>query len=142
MTLISTFNLEGERIERAGLALEGRERDGWKPSHLDVERDGFAVVYLDPGFEGDAGQPAMFRSKAIRDVATCPKCKTELRVMAISTPVRHEKHTLDGQDVVSAVAACAHCEARLGHLELLMGSGSLFGPDEDRAVLHGRPRVY
>jgi hypothetical protein len=40
MTLISTFNLEGERIERAGLALEGRERDGWKPSHLDVERDG------------------------------------------------------------------------------------------------------
>jgi len=50
--------------------------------------------------------------------------------------------TSDDGRIVTAPAGCVRCKGSVGVLSVDLGEGSLFGPEEDQRVLHGRPRVY
>ncbi len=66
--------------------------------------------------------------------AACPICKTPapLKVRGVSPSHDHDTWSAD------AMAVC--CGARIGQLQAKVST--IFGIDEDRAVLNGRPRVY
>jgi hypothetical protein len=68
------------------------------------------------------------------DVA-CPGCK------ASPTKVAGVKGTMThNHDTYRADAGCLECQAPMGHLETKVDT--IFGIEEDRAVLNGRCRVY
>lgn len=56
------------------------------------------------------------------------------RVRSNATP------TEDGYDTITGRAECARCRSKVGVLTVKVVT--LFGLEEDRRVLHGRPRVY
>ena len=67
-------------------------------------------------------------------VTACPSCHgSPFKVQGIGDPAR-------GHDTYSSRAACPGCHAVVGQIVVKMST--IFGCEEDEAVLHGRPRVY
>lgn len=62
----------------------------------------------------------------------CPHCAEPLRVFS-----REEE---EGHDEVRGRGRCTSCKEIVG--ELVVKVSTIFGIEEDRAVLYGRPRVY
>ncbi len=71
-------------------------------------------------------------SQAVDTNATCPRCSEPLRVFGGETAHDH--------DTYSAPAHCLACRNAIGTIRVRVST--LFGIDEDDAVLNGRPRVY
>lgn len=65
------------------------------------------------------------------DGVTC-ECGEPLRVVGRNRTHGHDTHYAD--------AHCAVCLRMVGRIEARVDT--IFGIEEDRAVLHGRPRVY
>lgn len=63
----------------------------------------------------------------------CPACKGSPFEVAGHTPVR-------GHASVTSPAICVACKADVG--QLVATFDTIFGLEEDAAVLHGRHRVY
>jgi hypothetical protein len=63
---------------------------------------------------------------------TCPACRKPLRLAG--------RNPVEGERTVESAAYCAACDAPLGRLVVELAT--LFGLEEDRAVLNGRCRVY
>jgi hypothetical protein len=66
-------------------------------------------------------------------IARCPSCRAEHPAIRGTGITRHDHDTY----YAGAIAAC--CGA---HLRMQTTVSTIFGIDEDRAVLKGRPRVY
>lgn len=73
-------------------------------------------------------------SDGIATIATCPACKASpARVGGAGiTGNDHDHYFADGR--------CMVCDAPIGIIETKIST--IFGIDEDEAVLEGRPRVY
>ena len=67
-------------------------------------------------------------------VAQCPSCK------ATGAEVRGQGIERHDHDTYYAQALCLSCGERIGTLETTVST--IFGIEEDRAVLQGRARVY
>lgn len=71
-------------------------------------------------------------SAAVDVGVPCPHCAKPLRATGRNRRREHDRYTAD--------AACVECNALVGRLVVKVPT--LFGLDEDDAVLNGRPRVY
>ena len=70
-----------------------------------------------------------------RRPSTCPGCS------AAPLRVQGRDRTIGGHDYYRADGFCADCGARVGEIRAYVST--IFGLDEDERVLvHGRPRVY
>lgn len=67
-------------------------------------------------------------------LAECPGCKAPLRVTGLPITVRND------HDTYYADAVCLECKHPVGELQTQVST--IFGIDEDEAVLNGRARVY
>ncbi len=67
-------------------------------------------------------------------VSSCPGCGQE------SAEIRGHGVTHHDHDTFFARASCLACDAHVGTLRATVST--IFGIEEDRAVLGGRPRVY
>lgn len=88
-------------------------------------------VHLDT----DAGRRPVLATTATHAVVegACPHCK--------ATPFRARGNGMQrGHDTYTADATCVDCGKFVGRLVVTMNT--LFGLDEDEAMLNGRPRVY
>ena len=71
-------------------------------------------------------------SKVVETDETCPECKEPLRVYGGDTTQDH--------DTYSAPAYCWACRSEIGTIKVRVQT--IFGIEEDNAVLNGRCRVY
>jgi hypothetical protein len=76
-------------------------------------------------------QVASFDAIAISKMV-CSECRNDLAVCGAN--VSDDGHTMTGR------AECVHCRHHVGTIRV--DRDTVFGAEEDRAVLQGRPRVY
>lgn len=69
-----------------------------------------------------------------RGLDICPLCKADLKVAGRKGTMRND------HDTYYAEAGCLSCGGTLGELQTQVST--VFGIDEDEAVLNGRARVY
>jgi hypothetical protein len=70
----------------------------------------------------------------VADLPVCPRCGVGLKVAGRAGTEHHD------HDTYYAEAGCVGCGATLGELQAKVST--IFGIDEDEAVLNGRCRVY
>lgn len=73
-------------------------------------------------------------AKFVAVEGTCPRCEKPLRLAGVVNGM------VTTHDTITSDAGCVECRAVLG--TITVHTDPIFGIEEDRAVLEGRPRVY
>lgn len=92
-------------------------------------------VKIRGGGTAKAKQPYAEAQHVVAEGATCPACgDSPLKVAGEAGA------TTESFDVIAGGAVCLRCRSRIGEIRAKLST--LFGVEEDRAVLSGRFRVY
>ena len=96
-----------------------------------------AIADEDGDFHPMQAYPPFADAKFIKVTkGICPECNTELEIAG----ARGSSVEMDEGRLTYAAALCTSCNAHVGTIKVIRET--LFGLEEDNAVLFGRARVY